>query len=362
MHHTLDMELFSPDPWLTGFYLGALKAGAEMAQAVGEGETAQHYQALFEKGRQWVKENLFNGEYFQQKIDLADRQLVADQGVLSGVLEVNSQDENVYWDEEYQEIKYQIGEGSGIDQLLAQWHANLYGLGELFDPEQARLALRSIYRYNFQHSLRDHFNPHRIYSLNDEGGLLVCAYPAGKKRPVFPIPYAHESWPGVEYAAAAQMLQNGMLEECLAVLKIVRARYDGEKRNPWNEIECGSNYARSMSSYSLLNAYSGFQFDLTQGMIGFAPIEGRPQPFRCFWSLDPAWGAMAIGASWAELEILGGSLTLRKLRLPPIHANQLMQATLAGQVVPLQTSQGELNFSKALVISAGQTLVLRWED
>ena len=27
-HHTLDMELFGPNSWLTGFYLGALKAGA----------------------------------------------------------------------------------------------------------------------------------------------------------------------------------------------------------------------------------------------------------------------------------------------------------------------------------------------
>ena len=27
-HHTLDMELFGPNSWLTGFYLAALKAGA----------------------------------------------------------------------------------------------------------------------------------------------------------------------------------------------------------------------------------------------------------------------------------------------------------------------------------------------
>ena len=35
-HHTLDMELFGPNSWLTGFYLGALDAGARMAEAVGE--------------------------------------------------------------------------------------------------------------------------------------------------------------------------------------------------------------------------------------------------------------------------------------------------------------------------------------
>lgn len=39
-HHTLDMELFGPNAWLTGFYLAALKAGAEMAEYLGEAETA----------------------------------------------------------------------------------------------------------------------------------------------------------------------------------------------------------------------------------------------------------------------------------------------------------------------------------
>ena len=34
-HHTLDMELFGPNSWLTGFYLGALAAAKEMAEALG---------------------------------------------------------------------------------------------------------------------------------------------------------------------------------------------------------------------------------------------------------------------------------------------------------------------------------------
>ena len=39
-HHTLDMELFGPNSWLTGFYLGALKAAAIMARHLGDVDAA----------------------------------------------------------------------------------------------------------------------------------------------------------------------------------------------------------------------------------------------------------------------------------------------------------------------------------
>jgi hypothetical protein len=96
-------------------------------------------------------------------------------------------------------------------------------------------------------------------------------------------------------------------------------------------------------------------------MIGFAPVESRPQPFRCFWSLDAAWGATALGAGWAELEVLGGALALNTLRLPAIQDGLAVQATLAGQAVEVEAGAGELAFSAGVTIPAGQTLVLRWE-
>ena len=158
------------------------------------------------------------------------------------------------------------------------------------------------------------------------------------------------------------MIQNGMQEEGLAVVKAIRERYDGEKRNPWNEIECGSNYARSLSSYALLNAYSGFKFDMTQEMIGFAPVEGRPQPFRCFWSLEHGWGVFTIGTHWASLEVQGGRLPLKILRLEQIQNGIKIQATLSGKDVPVWAGHGELRFTAGLTISAGKTLVIRWEE
>lgn len=144
----------------------------------------------------------------------------------------------------------------------------LCGIGEILDPEKVRSALKAIYRHNFKPTLRNHFNPCRIYGLNDESGLVICDWPEGKEKPVVPIPYAEETMHGFEYQAAVHMILNGMEEEGMNVVRGIRNRYDGEKRNPWNEFECGSNYARSMASYGLLLAYSGFKYDMRKGRMG----------------------------------------------------------------------------------------------
>ena len=85
------------------------------------------------------------------------------------------------------------------------------------------------------------------------------------------------------------MISEGMTDEGVEIVKAIRDRYDGRKRNPWNEIECGSNYARSMASYSLIPIFSGFRFDMPHRRIGFDPIINMKN-FRCIWSLDSCWG------------------------------------------------------------------------
>jgi len=62
-----------------------------------------------------------------------------------------------------------------------------------------------------------------------------------------PVPYAEASMHGFEYQAACQMIQEGLVKEGLDIVAAVRARYAGSRRNPWNEFECGSHYARSMA-------------------------------------------------------------------------------------------------------------------
>ena len=106
-HHTLDVELFGPSAWLQGMYLAALKAAAEMASYLGLEEKAAEYLDTFAKGAKWTDENLFNGGYYIQKIDLNDKSILEKYGCTDS-----------YWNAEKGEIKYQIGDGCEIDQLL----------------------------------------------------------------------------------------------------------------------------------------------------------------------------------------------------------------------------------------------------
>ena len=318
-HHTLDMELFGPNAWLTGFYLAALTAAAEMAEALGEPETATRYTEIFEKGKAYVNAELWdeNLGYFVQKLDLRDPASLdpypGSVALTGGSAAVIKSARDVYWNDETGEIKYQFGDGCTIDQVLAQWHANIMGIkNRIIDKQKTARALASIHRNNFLPSLREHINPCRIYALNDEAGTVVCAWPDGCARPAIAAPYAEEVWPGCEYQVAAHMMQEGLVEEGLRLTKAVRERFDGEKRNPWNEFECGSNYTRSMSSYSLLLAYSGFTFDLTRGHIGFAPVKTKNGAFRCFWSLEGAWGGFEINGGSARITVRHGNIKLSR--------------------------------------------------
>ena len=96
------------------------------------------------------------------------------------------------------------------------------------------------------------------------------------------------------------------------MISAIRNRFDGEKRNPWNEFECGSNYARSMAAYGLLPAISGFCYDRKAGKLGFLP---KISNISCFWSLGEVWGTFTQNEKQVEIEFLNGEFLLNNLEL-----------------------------------------------
>lgn len=249
-HNTYDIEFWGPDPMCTSFYLGALKAAGRMAAAMGEDPS--RYEQLAAKGRAHMEEELFNGEYFEQK-------------VMGGGMHAVLNPENPYPETaallEKEGPKYQYGSGCLSDGMLGAWMAAVCGLGDILDREKVKSHLKSVFCYNFRPSLREHANPQRSgYALGDEGGLLLCSWPRGGK-PALPFVYSDEVWTGIEYQAASHLILLGEEEMGSKIVRACRARYDGEVRNPFDEYECGHWYARAMASYALLEAYSGVRYD-----------------------------------------------------------------------------------------------------
>lgn len=336
-HHTLDVDIFGPNSYITGYYHAALLAASRMAAALDDRAAAEQYLELYDKGRQWVDAHLFNGEYFHQRIDLQDARFPIDP--------------------ELGEIKYQIGEGCHIDQVIGQWYSHIVGLGYIFDEQKVKSAVNAIYKYNFATCLRDYPNACRIYALNDEGGLLICTWPRGNG-PQVPVPYADECMNGFEYQAACHMIYEGMVEEGLSVVKAIRDRYDGERRNPWNEFECGSNYVRSMASYSLLLSLSGFEFDTANRSIGFNP-RIRRERFRCFWSLNKGWGSFAYDDGQLSLQVAKGELALQTFSSDLLADREVMQVSVGNVEIAYRRQGNGLTFADAVILNEAAGLIVK---
>jgi len=281
-HNTYDIEFYGQNPLSSIYYLAALRAVEEMATLFDEPTIATNCRNAFEAGSQTLDKMLWNGEYYIQKLD----------------------DVNAY--------HYQHGEGCLSDQLLGQLHAQILGLGDLLPKDHIQTTLQSIYKYNFREGFSGHTNFQRTYVLNDESGLLLCSWPNGGE-PNFPFVYSDEVWTGIEYQVASHLLYVGQVEEAIRMVTAVRDRHDGVRRNPWNEVECGHHYARSMSSWALLLASSGVQTNMAERELHFAPqmdISTDENIFQSFWSTGTAWGTFRHmkQTDEAELIIYGGTL------------------------------------------------------
>lgn len=277
---TYDIEFYGPNPMTQSIYLGALLACEKMAQDLGETALAEKFRIRFEQGSKKSDKLLFDGEYYCQL------------------------DENI------EKYRYQYGRGCLSDQLLGQFLADMAGLGKLWPQEHIASAAEAIFRYNFK---RDFFctnSVHRAYALNDEPGLVIATWPKGG-RSRFPLSYANEVWTGVEYTVASMLIEAGCIEEAMELIRSIRARYDGYKRNPFSEVESGHHYARALSSFGIYKAAAGMDVDMPAKEIRFAP-KFHTDDFSCFFICADAWGVYRQrkddGAYKWETQVLYGAL------------------------------------------------------
>ncbi|MFX4272359.1 GH116 family glycosyl-hydrolase [Propionibacteriaceae bacterium Y1685] len=268
---THDIDLTGLNSFMGTLWLAALRAAEEMALIVNDDQRASEFSDRFAQASAAYDEALFNGEHYVQVLEEGDN---PDFQWVTGVLS---------------------------DQLIGQWWAHALDLGHLLPVDHVRSALRTVVNTNLREDFADFEHGYRVFADGEDSGLLMCSWPAGG-RPAVPTRYADEVWTGIEYQVAAHCLVEGLTDEADRVLAALWARYDGTRRNPYNEIECGDHYVRAMAGWSVLEALGGYTVDAVTGTVRLRPGRDGRWPIM----LPGAWGWLVREGQEARLEINGG--------------------------------------------------------
>ena len=341
--NTLDKPWYGKVAWLSSLYVAAIKAGESMARLMGDGAFADRCKAIAERGAKNLVAELFDGEFFLNKVD--PKHLDA----------INS------------------GTGCEIDQVFGQSWAFQVGLGRILPEKKTRLALQSLWKYNFTPDVgpyRAKYKDGRWYAMPGEAGLLMCTFPrndwdydnAKGKGPSWATGYFNECMNGFEHQVAGHMIWEGMVQEGLAIERALHDRYSASRRNPWNEIECGDHYSRSMASFGVYLAACGYEYDGPRGLLAFAP-RLTPDDFKAAFTTAEGWGTFAQSRAGAgqtnTLYLKWGRLRLQSLR---VHSPQaaVAKAAIDGKEIAIkQALTGDLfevAFAAPLELHEDQTL------
>lgn len=343
--NTLDGTWYGKIPWITSLGLAAVEASEQMARAMGDTAFEETCKQFVEAGKANFVKMFWNGEYFEQIHDPAQLEHVGSYN------------------------------GCEIDQVFGQGWAFQVGLDRVLPEEKTKDALNAIWKYNFTPDVgpyRKERPAGRWYAMPGEAGTLMCSWPRGDKLRVtkgFDY-YFNECMNGFEHQVASHMIWEGapgsdLVKQGLAIERAVHDRYNGSQRNPWNEVECGDHYARSMASYGVFLAACGFTYNGPEGRIGFAP-RLTPENFQAAFTAAEGWGSFTQkqeGSGMnASLALKYGQLHLKTLTLvPPAGVTPAkVEATLNGKAVPasLKTDSGkaEIAFEVLPTLNKGQTL------
>ena len=346
-HNTLDGKLGGSTSWMGSLYLAALAASEQMALLMDDQAAAQRYGKIRAAGATAQNHTLFNGEYY---IQIRDKELRED-----------------YVD------------GCHIDQVLGEWWADQVALAHNFPDDRVRSALHALLKYNFFSNFHGVTQRPRQFVDPSDGGMKMITWPRGT-RPVPCMKYGDEIMTGFEYAAAATMVQRGMLREGLLVAKTVHDRYDGRRRdgltematsswgysgNPFGDDECGKFYARSLSVWSILLACQGFLYDGPAARIGFMP-RWRPDDHSSMFTAAAGWGLFQQQRTADRLDAIidlrYGTLPVSELMLAP-HEDRRVQSVevlVAGKEAnwSFYGANGRITiqFPERVQISAGEQL------
>ena len=169
--------------------------------------------------------------------------------------------------------------------------------------------------------------------------------------------------------------------DILFIAGAIHDRYHAARRNPWNEIECGDHYARSMASYGVFLAACGFEYHGPRGHIGFAP-RLTPENFKAPFTAAEGWGTYeqqseggdqrsevggqqaAVRSQRSAIELKYGKLRLKTIALaaPGGQPPASVKVSLDGQVLAATQASAHgrvlVTLAAAATLTAGQRLAV----
>ncbi|MBD3176289.1 MAG: hypothetical protein GF320_14010 [Armatimonadia bacterium] len=307
-------NLYGCPSYIASLWVSALKAAAFLAEELGDDERARRWREWHGRAVESF-EKLWNGEYY------------------------------VLWKEMLEGGR--VDEACMSDQIDGEWFTSLVGWGPSLPLERIRAALAAIYRYNFR----------------EEDGLLNASYPPGKPRRIstygtlqFEVP-----WTGIEYAIASMLIDFGMPDEGLAVVRNIEDRYRRAGRL-WNHLECGGHYYRAMSSWALLLALTGFRVDAARGALTVEPAQGGD--LRSLYVTSFSWGVIELTGDRFSLRCLGGEERIAEIRVAGL-AEGAVAAEVDGAKAEATTRREDgmivAGFDPPVTLAAGTRLELRVE-
>ena len=302
-------DFFGTPAYISSLWLASLKAGIRLAEEVGDQATAAEWRGWLRTGAATFDARLWNGEYYSLWVDGARR----DECCMS-------------------------------DQLSGEWYTQLMGLGQSLPRERVVAALRAVVAHNF----------------TPEQGLINASYPAGApaRFPTYENPQASGNWTGIEYAFASMLMDFGLVEDGVRVIRAVQDRYARAGRI-WNHVECGDHYYRAMCSWATLLAATGFKVDVPRGELTVAPVIRVPA-VRAPWVAATAWGEFTQTARRFELTCRSGTMAVRRLRLNL--PGRALAARLDGRRLAATLSDEHgyrvLDFGAPVTIAAGAALTV----
>jgi hypothetical protein len=102
----------------------------------------------------------------------------------------------------------------------------------------------------------------------------------------------------------------GEVEKGLEIVRILRKRYDGKVRNPFNEYECGHWYARAMASYGMIQGLTGIRYDRLEQTLFIDSRIGNN--FRGFISTETGYGLTGLVDGRPIIQVAEGRIDIKK--------------------------------------------------